>query len=77
VSDAERAYETGPAESPYHRGLPIGERVSAEPLTGSPFFGFDGDIAVKPLEPMLVPERPRLGAEAQAQAQAPELPTRH
>jgi diadenosine tetraphosphate (Ap4A) HIT family hydrolase len=61
VSDAERAYETGPAESTYHRGLPIGERVSAEPLTGSPFFGFEGDIAVKPLEPMLVPERPRSG----------------
>ena len=54
-------YEVRPAESPYHQRLPIGERLSAEPLRQSPFFGFEGDISMKPLEPMLVPERPRSG----------------
>jgi diadenosine tetraphosphate (Ap4A) HIT family hydrolase len=61
VSDARDQYETGPAQSAYHQNLPIGERLSVRPLTESPFFGFDGDIAMKPLEPMLVPERPRSG----------------
>lgn len=56
-------HQTGPADSPYHRGLPIGERLSARPLTESPFFGFEGDISMKPLEPMLVPEPPRSGED--------------
>ena len=54
-------HRTGPAQSPYHQRLPYGERLSAAPLTDSPFFGFEGDIATKPLEPMLVPEQPRSG----------------
>jgi hypothetical protein len=61
VNEPREDYQTRPADSPYHRGLPIGERLSAEPLLGSPFFGFDGDLTVKPLEPMLVPEAPRSG----------------
>jgi hypothetical protein len=54
-------HRTGPARSPYHQRLPYGERLSAAPLTGSPFFGFEGDITTRPLEPMLVPEEPRSG----------------
>ena len=50
------AHLTGPAQSPYHQRLPIGERLSAAPLTGSPFFGFEGDLSMQPLAPMLVPE---------------------
>jgi diadenosine tetraphosphate (Ap4A) HIT family hydrolase len=61
MSDAQADYETGPARSAYHRNLPIDDRLSAQPLTDSPFFGFEGEIAMKPLEPMLVPERPRSG----------------
>jgi diadenosine tetraphosphate (Ap4A) HIT family hydrolase len=55
------AHRTGPAQSPYHQRLPYGERLSAAPLTGSPFFGFEGDLSMQPLEPMLVPEEPRSG----------------
>lgn len=54
-------HETAPARSPYHRALPIGERLSTKPLTESPFFGFEGDVTMEPLEPMLVPEQPRSG----------------
>jgi hypothetical protein len=54
-------YQTSPADSAYHRSLPIGERMSAEALVGSAFFGFEGDLTTKPLEPMLVPEAPRGG----------------
>ena len=54
-------YQTGPADSAYHRGLPIGQRMSADALVESAFFGFEGDVVVKPLEPMLVPELPRGG----------------
>lgn len=50
-----------PARSPYHALLPVGERVSADPLRDDPFFGFDGDLTVRPLDPMLVPEEPRSG----------------
>ena len=56
-------YETEPARSAYHDALPVGERLSAQPLLESPFFGFEGDLRMKPLEPMLVPERPRSGVE--------------
>ncbi len=40
--------------SEYHRRLPYGERMSAEPLLGGPFFPFEGDIQVVPLaDPVL------------------------
>jgi hypothetical protein len=47
--------------SAYHSRLPYGERVSAEPVLGSPFFPFDGDIQVVPLAEPVVPEPPRIG----------------
>lgn len=55
------AHESTPAHSAYHDGLPIGQRVSAAPLLESPFFGFEGDLRLARLEPMLVPEKPREG----------------
>jgi hypothetical protein len=54
-------YETQPATSAYHARLPIGERVSPQPLLESPFVHFEGDVQLAPLAPMLVPERPRGG----------------
>jgi len=47
--------------SAYHARLPYGERVSADPVTSGPFFPFDGDIRVKPLERPIIPEPPRNG----------------
>ena len=47
--------------SSYHARLPYGERVSAEPLVGGPFFPFDGGLSVVPLEEPVVPEPPRNG----------------
>jgi hypothetical protein len=47
--------------SEYHRRLPYGERMSAEPLTGHPFFPFDGDVRVVPLAEPTLPEPPRRG----------------
>lgn len=47
--------------SEYHRRLPYGERVSAEPLLGGPFFPFEGDVQVVPLAEPVVPEPPRSG----------------
>ncbi|QNN51607.1 hypothetical protein [Nocardioides mesophilus] len=64
TSSGSDGYETEPATSPWHAGVPVGERLSAEELTGSPFFGFevsDGRLVSAPVEPMLVPERPRHG----------------
>ena len=58
-------YEAMPAASPYHDRLPIGERLSVQPLLDSPFFGFEGDLRMARLKPMLVPEVPRHG-EARA-----------
>jgi hypothetical protein len=55
-----------PAELPseYHRRLPYGERVSAEPLIGEPFFPFEGDLQVVPLADPVLPEPPRAGEPA-------------
>ncbi len=51
-----------PAEiSTYHRRLSYGERMSAEPLVGGPFFPFDGNVVVVPLADPVVPEPPRNG----------------
>ncbi|WP_328518956.1 hypothetical protein [Kribbella sp. NBC_00359] len=47
--------------SDYHRRLPYGERMSAEPLLGGPFFPFEGDVQVVPLADPVLPEPPRRG----------------
>jgi len=47
--------------SEYHRRLPYGERMSAEPLVGLPFFPFEGDVQVVPLDEPVLPEPPRRG----------------
>lgn len=47
--------------SAFHSRLPYGERLSPGPVLGSPFFPFDGDLAVVPLEEPVVPEPPRNG----------------
>ncbi|TDW79236.1 MULTISPECIES: hypothetical protein [Kribbella] len=49
--------------SDYHRRLPYGERVSAEPLLGEPFFPFEGDLQVVPLADPVLPEPPRRGED--------------
>jgi hypothetical protein len=49
-----------PADSAYHRTLPIGERLSAQPLIDDWLSCFE-QVTLKPLEPMLVPEAPRAG----------------
>jgi hypothetical protein len=45
----------------YHRRLPYGERVSADPLLGNPLFAFDGEVRVVPLADPVLPEPPRAG----------------
>jgi hypothetical protein len=47
--------------SEYHRRLPYGERMSADPLLGGPFFPFEGDLQVVPLADPVLPEPPRRG----------------
>ena len=51
--------------SEYHRRLPYGERMSAEPLLGAPFFPFEGDVEVvrlaDPVLPATVRTRSRRG----------------
>jgi len=51
-----------PADSAYHRTLPIGERLSAQPLIDDWLSCFE-QVTLKPLEPMLVPEAPRAGEQ--------------
>jgi hypothetical protein len=48
------------ADSAYHRTLPIGERLSAQPLIDDRLSCFE-QVTLKRLEPMLVPEAPRAG----------------
>lgn len=48
--------------SEYHRRLPYGQRVPADPVLGGPFFPFEGDIRVVPLQEPVLPEPPRHGA---------------
>ncbi|WP_372729199.1 hypothetical protein [Nocardioides sp.] len=50
----------GSADSPYHRTLPIGERLSGAPLVDDAMSCFEA-VTLKPLESMLVPEAPRHG----------------
>ena len=54
------AYRTHEADSPYHRTLPIGERMSSRPMIDDELSCFEA-VTLKPLEPMLVPEEPRRG----------------
>lgn len=57
---------TRPADSPYHRTLPIGERLPSDPLVDDSLSCFE-EVTLKPLEPMLVPEAPRAGAVDRAE----------
>lgn len=50
-----------PADSPYHRRLPLGERLSGQPLLEGELSCFE-EVVLRPLAPMLVPEEPRGGA---------------
>jgi hypothetical protein len=54
------AYRTHEADSPYHRTLPIGERLSGQPLVDDDLSSFEA-VTLRALEPMLVPEEPRAG----------------
>jgi len=56
----DREHRTQEADSPYHRTLPIGERLSGQPLVDDRLSCFE-EVTLKPLEPMLVPEEPRAG----------------
>ncbi|MBB6625882.1 hypothetical protein H5V45_00985 [Nocardioides sp. KIGAM211] len=48
------------ADSPFHRLMPIGERLSGAPLVDDRLSCFE-EVTLRPLEPMLVPEAPRAG----------------
>lgn len=52
--------EQSPAASEFHSRLPIGERLDASALTEGLPWAFE-QITMRPLEPMLVPEKPRGG----------------
>ncbi|QBR91116.1 hypothetical protein [Nocardioides euryhalodurans] len=54
------AHETQPADSAYHRRLPIGEVLEAAALTEGDRAAFDA-VTMAPLAPMMVPEQPRAG----------------
>ena len=60
MTHAQLPFEQHPADSPFHRLLPIGERMDATPLTEGLPWAFE-QISMRPLEPMLVPEEPRRG----------------
>jgi diadenosine tetraphosphate (Ap4A) HIT family hydrolase len=47
--------------SPFHARLPVGERMSAEPVQGDPFMPFEGELTVVPIQVPEVPEPPRNG----------------
>lgn len=68
-------YEMEPADSPYHRTLPIGEELSAEPLVDDALSCFRA-VTLDPLAPMMVPERPRSG-ELDASECSHCRPTKH
>lgn len=57
-SEAEVAQH--PAESPFHSRLPIGEVLDASTLSDGLPWAFE-EIRMRPLEPMVVPEKPRGG----------------
>lgn len=54
------AFAQHPADTEYHRTLPIGEVLDASSLTDGLPWAFE-KVTMRPLEPMLVPEKPRKG----------------
>jgi len=64
-----------PADSAFHARLPIGDRLDAAALTDGLPWAFD-EITMRPLEPMLVPERPR-GGELDPEACSSCRPSEH
>ena len=52
--------EQHPADTPFHRRLPIGERPDGSWVTQGPAHAYES-VVMRPLEPMLVPEKPRGG----------------
>jgi hypothetical protein len=61
VMEPQEPQEQQPADSPYHRTLPpAGTVVDAQPLIEDRLSCF-ADATLRPLEPMLVPEAPRVG----------------
>lgn len=52
-----------PHDDPYLRLLPIGERPAPGPFVNSDLFPYEGDVAVKPLEPPVLPEPARGGSD--------------
>lgn len=75
MTDDETAFETRDADSAYHRTLPIGERLSGQPLVEDRLSCFEG-VTLRELAPMRVPEQPRAGVEDRA-ACAHCRPTEH
>ena len=53
-------YETEAAQSPFHDLMPIGEVLDSAPLVDDALSSFDA-VSLRPLAPMLVPEKPRHG----------------
>ena len=53
-------FDQHPADTAFHARLPFGERLDASPLTEGLPWAFE-EITMRPLEPMLVPEKPRNG----------------
>lgn len=53
-------FEQHPADTSFHARLPFGERLDASALTEGLPWAFE-EITMRPLEPMLVPEKPRNG----------------
>ena len=60
------AYETEHADSPFHRRLPIGERLGGEPLLAGDLSCFEA-VSLRPLAEMRVPEQPRAGERDRAE----------
>lgn len=56
----EAPFEQHPADTDFHRRLPIGEALDASAITDGLPWAFE-QITMRPLEPMLVPEKPRGG----------------
>jgi hypothetical protein len=53
-------FEQHPADTPFHRRLVYGERPDGSWVTRGPAGAFES-VVMRPLEPMLVPEKPRGG----------------
>jgi hypothetical protein len=53
-------FEQHPADTPFHRRLVYGERPDGAWMTHGPANAYES-VVMRPLEPMLVPEKPRNG----------------